>query len=159
MQRTVTAVVLVLAVAACAFGADLCPVTGRPANDKYTFEYQGTTYHFSSRGAMKLFQLKPERYVKPVAEQKLCPVMGGAIDKKVFTDHEGRRVYFCCPACIETFKKDPATYLAKVDAQRAARQPESCAKDCKDGHGHAATPKPPVLPKPVTRAVPACGNG
>lgn len=153
---TVTLLLLAAAPTLAAPGMT-CPVTGRTSRDDLSLRHGDTTYFFSSKAAMTLFKLAPDRYIKKAAEpgkQTTCPVMGGPIDEKVFTDHQGRRIFFCCPGCVATFKADPPKYLAIVDAAlRPALPPSTPAKSdaCGDGcTGHAPT-------KPAAGA--ACGDG
>ena len=142
--------------------AAICPVTKRRAKDKYKMEYKGKTYYFSSRGAMKLFKMRPTRYVKAPKEQVKCPVMGGTINKKIFTDYKGKRIYFCCAGCIPTFKASPEKYLKKLASDCMSGD---CASDCSEGgkcssdkhkkHVHKPAPQ---KKKPVIEA-PACATG
>ncbi len=144
--------------------ADACPVTKRAGKDKYKYEYKGKTYLFSSRGAMRLFKMRPTRYIKETEKQVKCPVMGGDIVKKLFTDYKGKRIYFCCAGCIPTFKANPEKYMKKLAANCMSG---SCADECSEGgkcgtdhhhkkHVHKAAPKPK---KQTLQEAPACASG
>ena len=143
--------------------AAVCPVTKRKAKDKYKMEYKGNTYYFSSRGAMKLFKMRPTRYVKAPKEQVKCPVMGGTINKKIFTEYKGKRIYFCCAGCIPTFKASPEKYLKKLASDCMSGD---CASACSEGgkcstdnhHKHVHKPAPQKK-KPVIIEAPACATG
>ena len=146
--------------------AEICPVTKRKAKEKYKMEYLGKTYYFSSRGAMKLFKMRPSRYIETPKEQIICPVMGNKINKKLFVDYKGKRVYFCCAGCIPTFKASPEKYLKKLEAECMSG---NCSDKCSEGgkcssdkhvehekHVHKPAPK---IEKPVVEEAPACASG
>ena len=99
-----------------AMAGRMCAVTGRDCDEAISATSGGQTYYFSSKGAKRLFEMRPGKYTNSGAKQKICPVMGGKIDKKVYTDYKGKRVYFCCPSCIATFKADPHKYMKIINA-------------------------------------------
>ena len=109
--------ILFLSTTTFALAGRMCAVTGRDCDETISENYKGQTYFFSSKGAKRLFDLRPGRYTNSGAEQKICPVMGGKINKSVYTDYQDKRIYFCCPSCIETFKADPHRYLKKINEE------------------------------------------
>jgi len=119
MVKTLTVIaMMVLAITSTAFAEEalnhMCTVTGRVCDGSISTTVEGETFYFSSQGAKRLFQMRPERYTNTAGEQKLCPVMGGKINKNISTDYKGRKVYFCCAGCIATFEANPQKYLKKL---------------------------------------------
>jgi P-type Cu+ transporter len=56
----------------------VCGMTVDPQHPAGTFDYQGKTYHFCSKGCVAKFQTDPERYLHPGAKpEPMTPAAGG----------------------------------------------------------------------------------
>jgi YHS domain-containing protein len=72
----VLALIIVASVTVVSAAAEKCVVTGRECDGSISATVEGDTYYFSSKGAKRLFELRPEKYVNKVKGIKTCPVTG-----------------------------------------------------------------------------------
>jgi YHS domain-containing protein len=96
------------------------PVLG---SAKFTAEFEGATYRFSSEANRKAFMAEPAKYAP--LHGGFCQ-MGAANGRKLdgdpnlFRVENGRLAVFSYPAALEAFKKDPEANAKKAEVNWAS---------------------------------------
>lgn len=130
----------------------VCPVMGAKIASPKTAVgksvYNGKTYYFCCAGCKPEFDKNPEKFIKPVKNEKkkdkqadkntpkpkvadalVCPVTNQQIASKDkaagSSTHDGETYYFCCGGCKSKFDADPASYVTKKDDKKAEAAAES----------------------------------
>lgn len=95
------------------------PFTKKPIDpmaSKFTADYNGIRYGFSTAANLNKFKASPATFAKmPKNEVLYCVVANEAVASydaaSGYMDYNGTRYYFCCAGCDTKFAKDPAAYV------------------------------------------------
>jgi len=95
----------------------VCPVTGDPADARFSISYQGAKLAFASAEARREFRKQPGRFTARAnaqlvatgqAEQRKCPIEGRPVVPSLFLNLAGADVAFCCEDCQRQVADAPA---------------------------------------------------
>ncbi|MEO7672445.1 MAG: YHS domain-containing protein, partial [Pyrinomonadaceae bacterium] len=111
----------------------ICGMTVDPRAAAGSYEHDGTTYYFCSKGCLNKFTADKEQAVTPVQISRksetvahgemmaspqgksVDPVCGMTVDPNTAAgSHEinGKTYYFCSTGCLNKFKQDPEAFLS-----------------------------------------------
>ena len=99
----------------------VCGMSVDPAKAAGSFPFQGTTYHFCSRGCLAKFQANPDKYLHPDATPEVMPAGGDpkTIPGTIYTcpmhpeiEQEG---FGTCPLCGMALEPKEATLAPDDD--------------------------------------------
>lgn len=117
------------------FNNRLCPVTGKPANERILAVYSNIVYRFSSAEARAAFTNAPLQYLKNLPNNgqivdmgnDFCPDAGDPVSKKLFAIVDGHKIYAGCANCVRHIYAEPEKYIARVK-ELMAMTPEARAE-------------------------------
>ncbi|MDQ3034117.1 MAG: YHS domain-containing protein [Myxococcota bacterium] len=103
MNRSILALLSVLALAACGGGSSASSTTAT----------EGDGHHASASTSGSEQALVPMGETQ-IGDRSTCPVSGEEFvvsESSPTAEHDGRTYHFCCPGCAERFQADPHAYL------------------------------------------------
>ena len=114
-----------------------CPVMGKPVDEKFSVDHDGTKVLFCCNGCPGKFKKEPAKYKAGLASsytyQTKCPVTGSPIvPKHSLTLIGGKTVYFATAEARSQFREKPESYLANLASQGMKVTAESAHEEAQE---------------------------
>lgn len=114
-----------------------CPVMGKPVDEKFSVDHDGTKVLFCCNGCPGKFKKEPAKYKAGLASsytyQTKCPVTGSPIaPKHSLTLIGGKTVYFATAEARKQFMEKPEPYLANLASQGMKVTAESAHEEAQE---------------------------
>ncbi len=129
----------------------ICGMTVEPNTAAVSYEHDGTTYYFCSKGCLNKFLAEKEQTSVPVkisgktevvqhgemaatpGSTLIDPVCGMSVEPDTAAgkyEYEGKTYYFCSGGCLSKFKQNPVSFLDKNKKETVSAENEGVEYTC-----------------------------